>query len=352
MVKSMRVALDESRIASDGALRLVSCQAGQRPSMKAKTKETFRKVAISVVGILMIAALVYLTSATTQSRFVAYSDRDTPVFIDKYVEPGLCDDFAANLDAATFGFLAQAELLATRPSRGPVGYFAADRHYGVINANDPLVKRRLKGRPSSDFALFRSISINFYANELVSKSLAAQDGSYVFVNIDQHWRASVLHAYTHAIAAANAPESMRPAFIADATFDPQLKFAFRFIDEAFALLSSDLYDLSITTGLEQAWTNFRTGTATRYVSPTSDVLEREEEIVMATYDMPQKTVEFYGACNAYAASLIERHGKDAVCQVARRFLTGTYASLDELFSTMGGLSATITAWKGDATIPR
>jgi hypothetical protein len=320
--------------------------------MNSKSRATLQKVMISVVAIIMTAALVYLTSATTQSRFVEGSDRGTPVFIDKYVAPTLRDDFDTNLDAATYGFLVDAGLLSVRPSSGPVAYFAADRHYGVISANDPLVRRRLRGRPSSDFTLFRSISINFYANELVSKSVAAQDGSYVFVNIDEHWRASVLHAYVHAIAAANAPASMGPAFSADASFDPELKFAFRFVDETFALLSSDLFDLSTSIGIDKAWSGFGAGTSSRYVSPASDVLEREAEIVMATYDMPQKTVEFYAACNAYAASLIEKNGKDAVCQVARRFLTGSYASLDDLFSAMGGLSIAIETWKGDATIPR
>lgn len=352
MVKSILATIDPGSLATGGIPRIVLRDAEPDAAMNRKTKETAQKVAISIAGMLMIAALVYLTSASTQSRFVEYSDRGTPVFVDKYVEPRLRDQFAADLDAATFGFLAEAGMLAKRPLNGPVGYFAADRHYGVISANDPLVKRRLRGRPSSDFALFRSISINFYANELVSKSVAAQDGSYVFVNLDQHWRASVLHAYTHAIAAANAPESMRPAFSADATFDPQLKFAFRFVDETFALLASDLFDLSTRTGLDLAWANFGTGTASRYVSPTSDVLEREQEIVMATYDMPQKTVEFYAACNAYAASLLKRYGRDSICQVARRFLTGSYVSLDELFSAMGGLSATIVEWKGEATIPR
>lgn len=320
--------------------------------MNSRTREKLQKITVSIVAFMMVAALLYLTSATTQSRFVEHDDRGTPVFIDKYVAPALRTDFEAHLDAATYGFLADSGLLLTRPLAGPVAYFAADRHYGVISANDPLVKRRLKGRPSSDFALFRSISINFYANELVSKSVAAQDGSYVFVNIDEHWRASVLHAYVHAIAAANAPEAMKPAFSADASFDPQLKFAFRFVDETFALLSSDLFDLSARIGLESAWSNFRTGTSGRYASPGSDVLEREAEIVMATYDMPQKTVEFYAACNAWAASLLEHYGKESVCRIARRFLTGGYTSLDDLFSELGGLAATLETWKGDTTVPR
>ncbi len=320
--------------------------------MNSRIREKLQKITVSIVAIMMATALLYLTSAATQSRFVEHDVRGTPVFIDKYVAPALRDDFEAHLDAATYGFLADAGLLSTRPQVGPVAYFAADRHYGVISANDPLVKRRLKGRPSSDFALFRSISINFYANELVSKSVAAQDGSYVFVNIDEHWRASVLHAYVHAIAAANAPAAMKPAFSADASFDPQLKFAFRFVDETFALLSSDLFDLSAKVGLDVAWSNFRAGTSSRYASPGSDVLEREAEIVMATYDMPQKTVEFYAACNAYAASMLEHYGRESVCRIAGRFLSGSYASLDDLFSGLGGLAATLETWKGDATVPR
>jgi len=321
--------------------------------MSARTRETVKKTLIIAAGLFMLVAILVLTSAPVQSRFVEATFGETPVFIDKYVPRVLREEFAAGLGKATTGFLVDTELLSAEPVRGPIAYFAADRHYGVISANDPLVKKRLRGRPSSDFVLFRSISANFYANELVTRSVAAQDGSYVFINIDQHWRASVLHAYTHAIAAANAPAAIAAAFRLDQGYDPDLRFAFRFVDETFALLASDLLEQTATKGsLEAAWASFPAATRNRYAAQDSDVLERQAEVIMATYDLPQKSADFYAACNAFAAWMLERYGREALGSAARSFLAGDYATLDDPFSSMGGLGAAVTAWKGDSSIPR
>lgn len=321
--------------------------------MTTKGKDTIRKAAIVAVGVAMIASLAILTSARIQSRFVERSSGSSAVFIDKYVDASLRDEFAAGIDYYTVGFLKAAGLLGGAPERGPVAFFAADRHYGVISANDPLVKRRLKGRPSSDFVLFRSIGANFYANELVTRSLASQDGAYVFVNIDEDWRVSLLHAYAHSIATANAPASMAPAFVPDQDFDSELKFAYRFVDETFALLASDLLEVAESLGgVERAWSSFRESTARRYADPESDVVARETEIIMATYDLPQKSAEFYAACNGFAAWLLEAYGRDALCAAARLYFSGRYDSLDDPFMAFGGLSEAVAAWKGDATIPR
>ena len=321
--------------------------------MKRKLKENMKKAAIVVVGAAMVISIFILTSAPVQSRFVGTESGTTLVFIDKYVPETLRDDFASGLESATSGFLLEADLLAEVPARGPVAYFAADRHYGVISADDPLVRRKLRGRPSSDFVLFRSIGTNFYANELVTRSVASQDGSYVFVNIDEHWRASVLHAYVHAIAAANAPAAIMDAFKPDAGYDPELRFAFRFVDEVFALLASDLLELSgEEAGLDGAWSTFEAGTKHRYTDLDSDVRERQAEIIMATYDLPQKSAEFYAACNSFAAWIIQAYGKDAIGLAARTFLSGDYRSLDDPFRAMGGLGAAIAAWKGDDSVPR
>jgi hypothetical protein len=320
--------------------------------MKRKIRETLKKLAILIVGIGMITAIVILTSARVQSRFVEYAYNGAPVFVDKYIPKKLAKDFALNMQGSTAGFLERAGLLTASPANGPVAYFAADRHYGVVSADDPLVKRRLQGRPSSDFALFRSISTNFYANELVSRSVAAQDGSYVFVNLDEHWRASLLHSYVHAISASNAPARLTAAFRLDQGFDPDLRFAFRFVDETFALFSSDLLELETASGsLETAWATFPEASASRYQDPASDVLVRELEIMKATYDMPQKTAEFYAACNSFASWLLKRYGQQIFCSIASNFLNGTYSNLEEAFAPAGGLSQAIISWKGDASVP-
>jgi len=321
--------------------------------MKTRTKDTIKKAAIVATGIAMIGAVAVLTSARVQSRFVEFEHEGSPVFVDKYVPETLREEFTSGIGAATEGFLINAGLLAERPAIGPVAWFAADRHYGVVGANDPLVRRRLSGRPSSDFVLFRSISTNFYANELVSKSVASPDGSYIFVNIDAHWRASLLHAYVHALAAANASDSVKAAFRLDQGFDPELTFAFRFVDETIALFSSDLLELAKAPGsIDAAWSSFPSSTKGRYADPLSDVYERETEIIMATYDMPQKTAEFYGACNSFASWLLEKRGREEFGAIARAFLSGGYESIDEPFASLGGLDAAVAAWKGNASVPR
>lgn len=321
--------------------------------MDKRTRETLKKALIVAAGLFMLTAILVLTSAPVQSRFVQAAFGGTPVFMDKYVSGELRREFASGLGEATTGFLMEAGLLSAQPGRGPIAYFAADRHYGVISANDPLVKKRLRGRPSSDFVLFRSIGANFYANELVARSVAAQDGSYVFVNIDRHWRASVLHAYAHAIAAANAPASISASFRLDQGYDPGLRFAFRFVDETFALFASDLLELSSTAGgLDAAWASFAGATRNRYAAQDSDVLERQAEVIMATYDLPQKSAEFYSACNSFAAWLLDRDGRESFGAAAASFFSGAYATLDDLFADLGGLEAAVKAWKGDSSIPR
>ena len=321
--------------------------------MTRRSKDTIRKAAIVAAGVAMIASLAILTSARIQSRFVESQSGSALVFIDKYVDEPLRAEFTAGIDSYTGGFLKAAGLLGEAPIRGPVAFFAADRHYGVISANDPLVKRRLSGRPSSDFVLFRSIGSNFYANELVARSIASQDGAYVFVNIDEGWRASLVHAYAHSIAAANAPAALSPAFVLDQDFDSEMKFSYRFADETFALLASDLLELAEDLGsVEQAWSSFSAATARRYADPESDVAAREAEIIMATYDLPQKSAEFYAACNGFASWLLDAYGRDALCAAARTFFSGRYDGLDDPFIAFGGLEKAVLEWNGDATIPR
>ncbi|MBU0926373.1 MAG: hypothetical protein KKA67_01355 [Spirochaetes bacterium] len=320
--------------------------------MKIAAKNTLRKAAIIVIGLSMISAIVILTSAPVQSRFVEARHGGALVFMDKYVPRPLRAEFSRDLGEATEGFLLEAGLLEAIPPEGPVAFFAGDRHYGVISADDPLIRKRLAGRPSSDFVLFRSIGMNFYANELVTRSVAAQDGSYVFVNVDEDWRASALHAYAHAIAAANAPAAVKASFKPDQGFDPDLRFAFRFADETLALLASDLFELSLGLGgADGAWDAFPEASARRYAGADSDVMERQAEIIMATYDLPQKSAVFYAACNSFASWILRERGADSLRAVARSFFSGAYSTLDEAFSPIGGFYASVEAWKGDASIP-
>ncbi|GAB1454720.1 hypothetical protein MASR2M48_00140 [Spirochaetota bacterium] len=321
--------------------------------MNSRLIDTVKKLIILCLGSALILSIVMLASPGVQSRFIETRIDETPVFLDKYIGKNLRDDIVKDLDTATLGFLLKAGLIQTRPNKGPAAYFMAERHYGVISANDPLVKKRLRNRPSSDFTLFRSISTNFYANELVSSSVTAQDGSYVFVNADEQWHKSVLHAYTHAIAAVNAPASVAIIFSNDGSFDPDIRFAFRFIDEVFALLASDMYSLSVLNGgsIDKAWSDFATVSTRHYTDPDSDILKREAEIIMATYDMPQKSAEFYSSCNAFTVWILKTYGRQTLCTLSASFLSGNYESLNQLFSVAGGFHSALEAWQGNASIP-
>lgn len=324
-----------------------------RFKVKSRRIDTIKKAAVLSLGALMLIAIVMLASPWVQSRFVEASIDNAPIFIDKYVDKNLRAHIVQDIGKATQGFLLEAGLLEAKPVKGPVAYFITDRHYGVISAHDPLVKMRIQNRPSSDFILFRSISTNYYANEPVTKSVTAQDGSYVFINADDQWRGSVLHAYAHAIAATNAPASVALIFRNDGSFDPAVRFAFRFIDETFALLASDMYILSLRLGsnLEESWAAFPVATAHRYTDPDSDILKRESEILIATYDMPQKSAEFYSSCNAFAAWMLQTYGRQMLCTTSAAFFTGNYETLDQLFGSMGGFNTALEAWKGNTTVP-
>lgn len=320
--------------------------------MTRRTRTRLMKITVIVAFAAFAAILIALSSAAAQSRFVERRAGDAYVFIDKYIASDRRDEFAAGLGSAT-GFLAEAGLADSLPERGPVAYFAADRHYGVVSANDPLVAKRLRGRPSSDFTLFRSIGTNFYANELVVRSVASQDGAYVFINLDDDWRGAALHAYAHAVGVANTPEAVRAALGVDQAASPEARAAFRFVDEVFALLSSDLQSLAAERGgLEAAWSAYPTESGRRYLDPSSELRAREAEILAATYDFPQRSTEFYAACNGFARWYLERHGKDALLRESRNFYEGSYERLEELFKDSGGLYAALEAWKGDASVPR
>lgn len=320
--------------------------------MTYETRTRLMKIAVVGAFAAFAAVLLALSSAGAQSRFVERRLGGAYIFIDKYIKADRRDAFAAGLGSAV-GFLAEAGLAENLPERGPVAYFAADRHYGVISANDPLIAKRLKGRPSSDFTLFRAIGTNFYANELVVRSVASQDGAYVFINIDDGWRGAALHAYAHAVGVANAPEAVRAALGVDQSAEPEARAAFRFVDEVFALLASDLEALAAERGgLEEAWSAYPDASARRYLDPSSELKAREAEILSATYDFPQRSVEFYQACNGFARWYLGRYGREAVERESRRFYAGSYGSLEGLYEDSGGLYAALEAWKGDASVPR
>ena len=322
--------------------------------MDKRVRDTIRKAAILLTAAFMVGSIVYITSDVTQSRFRAFDAGGAVVFVDKYVPGDLRSEFLAERDEAIRGFLSEAGFAAADILDEPTAYFAADRHYGVVSANDPLVARKLRGRPSSDFVMFRTISQNFYANELVSSSVTSQDGQYVFINLDEGWRTSILHAYVHALAARHMPDAVRrSAFGNDASFDPELRFGFRFVDEVVALMASDLSALAGPDGsVEAAWMDFTRATSEKYGRPESSIRELEDEIIYMTFDLPQKTSEFYAACNGFAAFILARHGSETLATIASTFLSGEYATMDDVFAPIGGLAAALGAWKGDPGIPR
>lgn len=305
--------------------------------------DRIRKALVLATAIFMVGSIVYITSRGTQSAFRLYERGDSAVFIDKYLDEALRREILANIQEGPWSFAAE---LGIDPEAGVhlVAYFFTDRHYGVLSAGDRLVQRRLRDRPSSDFSLFRTISINLYANELVADSVASRDGSYVFVTANGRWKESLLHAGIHAMAARNMPASLAVLLKVDASFDAATWRDYRFVDETVALLVSDLYALTAETGnLDAAIAAFPKYGARRYALDAGPLLDKEIEIWYATFNPPSKTVEFYSEANAFGAFLLETLGRGGAFDLVKRFVMGNYVSFDALFSDLGGLAGALAA---------
>ncbi len=314
--------------------------------------DRLRKAMVLAVGAFMIGSIVYITARGTQSSFRLYERAGSAVFVDKYVDAADRRRILEGLEAATSSFLGRLGIDPS-PGNGPVAYFFTDLHYGVLNAGDRLVRSRLDDRPSSDFTMFRTISRNFYANELVADSIPSREGTYVFVTVNGRWRESLLHAAVHAMAARNMPASLAAVLDADAAFSAPDWLAYRFVDETAALLVSDLYALAGDSGdLDAAVAGFAAAGETKYSLEEGAILDKEIEIWYATFNPPAKTTEYYRAANSFGAFLLGRLGRDGAFALVKRFLMGNYASLDEPFAAFGGLEGAMRAWKSDPGIPR
>lgn len=349
--------------------------------MKRKTRQTLEKIAIVLAGSGLIATIAVLTSDVVQTRFMVRQAENTILFIDKYVGKDDAARFATGIDAATRGFMHGVGL----PGRSdavlePVAWFLADRHYGVLGAGDPVLRRLLADRPSSDFAVFRGIASNLYANELVVRSITSQDGAYAFVTMDDDWRYSAIHAYAHSLGARNAPAWVTRALGLDQHADPDVRAQFRFVDEVFALLSTDLMrtadNASIVidgagqepAAIPEVWNLLTELGAEASIAFLPGVRALESEILHATYSQPGKTADWYEACASFGYWLCSNgpgnpaetgpaaggtYGNPTGLAAAMmRFFTGTYVSFDDLFGAWGGLDSALEAWNMTGEIPQ
>lgn len=311
-----------------------------------------RKALVLLIGILMIGSIVVITARATQSSFRLRSFGDSDVYLDKYLGTERAKVVMASIQRLTEGFYADMGI-DRAGSKHPGVYFFTDRHYGIISASDRLLSKRIGERNGSDLNMLRTVSFNLYANELAADSITSRDGNYVFVTVGQDWEKALVHAETHASAAGAMPESLRRVTSADANFDAEAWYAFRFVDEVVAVFASELYALSAKAGgPEAAAAAYRSSCAPIYDPETGLLAQKEYFIWMATYDPPSKSAEFFWAAFDFGAFLQDRLGYRAMAELTGRFMRGDYQSLDELFAAVGGLPDALKAWSGSQAVPR
>jgi len=314
--------------------------------------KTFLTRIISVISALVVLGIIiYLSSGFTQSRYVFRRQDNALIFFDKYIGRQMRTAILDRKNAVTGDFMVQAGLLAAGVASEPYAYFMADRTYGILSVNDPLTQRYMKDARSSDFPMLRHIGTNFFANELVSTSLASSDGRYVFLNPSDTWEESLLHAWVHALAARNIPQALSEKLRPSGDWDFETARNWRFVDETIALLASDLYAASSRSDLDQAWQNFGPDTWPRYNSDDSDVLVREKIQRRITFDFPQRSAAYFRAANSFAVHLLDRHGRERLAALSRRFLAGDYTDLQDLFDFAGGFEKALVDWQGHSSLP-
>lgn len=324
--------------------------------MTASQKSHVARLISLFSALVVLGIIIYLSSGFTQSRYVFRRQDGALVFFDKYIARKLRTSILENKQTVTARFMIEARLLRQGDESEPYAYFMADRSYGILSISDPLTQRYMKDALSSDFPMLRHIGTNFFANELVSTSLASSDGRYVFLNPDDNWQESLLHAWVHALAARNIPTALSDKLRPSGDWDFETAKNWRFVDETIALLASDLFAVSRKTGLDQpglnqAWSNFAAETWPRYNDTASEVLVREKIQLRITFDFPQRSAAYYRAANGFAVYLQEHYGRTQVESLARNFLGGDYTDLDDLFGFAGGFENALLDWQGHSALP-
>ncbi|MBU0935855.1 MAG: hypothetical protein KKC64_09565 [Spirochaetes bacterium] len=319
--------------------------------MTKKTKVFWAKLISAVSALVVLFLVIYLSSGFTQSRFIFKRHDSAMIFFDKYVDRSLRNTILDGKTEHTKNFMNNAGLLPIEKADEPYAYFIADRTYGVLSANDPLTKRYMKDAESPDFVMLRSIGSNFFANELVSTSLASSDGRYVFLTTSANWQESLLHAWVHAQAARKLPEDLAKRMRPDGNWDYSTAASWRFVDETIALFASDLYNAASRSSLDMAWSKLAEFSQERYGSPESELRQREEILLSITFDYPQRSAAYYEAANDFGLFLADSLGREAFSRLSERFLCGEYNSLDDLFAQLGGFAAALTAWQGNPSLP-
>lgn len=320
--------------------------------MNVNSARRARKLGILGFGLAFVGFLAYTSADETQSRFVYRAHGPSALFMDKYLPKERRQELEAGLGEATRGAL-RAVGIELEAGDEPRAFFAAFRHYAVLGAGDRLVAKRLRGVPSSDFSLFNTIGKSMFSNELVADTLNSRDGHYVFITADGDWRRAALHGYLHAAAARNAPPRLRAKMGSDADFDAETWYAFRFVDEAAAMLLTDLPTLAAERGgTGAALAAYPAWAGSYYASPDAPIYERERLVRAMTFNDASKTAALFLSAVHFNAFVIGELGSDAALALASRFIRGEYLDLDELFDAFGGFGGAMRSWKGSPDAPR
>lgn len=320
--------------------------------MKSSTKKAIGQAAVVVSGILLLWFIAHFSSDEVQSGFQYKLIDGAHVFMDRNLESAARAEIQDGLQDATVGALARLGIRS--PSRPlPTAFFVTNLNYGAINSSDSFLAKKLPGAASSDFAVFRNLSLRLYANELVADTITSRDGQYVFLTANGDWRRAALHGHVHALAARNMPAQLAASMNVDTNFNEDTWFSFRFVDEAVALFVTDIQALSGHLGsMDAAARAYPAHVRDAYASDSSPIAEQERLIWMATFSEPHKLSNFYQAAGDFSAFLLDRLGVDGMLGLCGSFLMGAYGSFDDLFAGLGGLDGAMTAWKGDPAVPR
>jgi hypothetical protein len=319
--------------------------------MKAPIKDKIMKGAVLLFAAALFLTIVYYKSEYIQSSFYYVENGGVSLFIDKYVDAGRKTEFIHGIGAATRTAL-EALGVRVRADEVPRAFIAANAHYGVINAGDRLLTQKLKGMPSSDFHLFRNIGHSMAANELIADTLSSRDGNYIFLTIDGDWKRAALHGYAHALAAKNMPKGIAEYLSNNERFDAELWYGFRFVDEAAAMLATDLSRLAEELGgTRDALAAYPARTAAAYRDPGAEMYQREQIVRLSTFNEAPKASAFYLAANDFSSFIVTSLETDSIV-LLERFLNGDYRDLDDLFMAFGGFEEALKAWKGLSEAPR
>lgn len=301
------------------------------------TKQTLGNIVFVAATVTAIGAAAWFLTGAVRSRFAVDDIGDTIVFFDKYLPRERRDLFLKRYESDLGTIAGTLDIAIDRVARREAVIFATKSDYGVLSSGDPLVVRRLKGRPSGDFRFFSEMAKEFFANEAAADSCVSDDGYYIFINLDRDWEPSLVHATVHSLATRSMPRGVaNVAKPSGSEYDARMAGVRRFTEESVALFMGDL--MSAYGGRVDGSTfdlaDFRSKTD-RFYAPDGPIRTREEVRAAVTATTVERSYEYFLACRDFSLDLVGRYGFDRFKVYARKVVMGEYRTLADLGMPFG-----------------